>query len=538
MKQLFTNAKIYTGAEEQTFVKSMLVKDRHVIWTGEQTETGYASGAGESDCEIVDLGGRTVVPGFIDAHMHPMMLAEYSRQIACMPPNVDSIDNLIRLISEAAGETPNGDWILGWGLDENKFSDERLPDRYDLDRGCADKPVFIVRCCEHIRCVNSKVLEIAGITKDTPDPPGGNIDRDENGEPTGILRENARDLVMPFMPKQTESDLVGTLVDLGDLLKSQGIVAIADMGNLRAGGNYAYYVKAAARGFCQRVSMYYMWDYFENDPEFEIKEKLIDGDRRLRMAGLKLIGDGSISGRTAWVKAPYLSADGRTSDEYGMPVYTDESIEKAIAFAKKNECQISVHAMGGRAIDRIIDRVYEEDKWTSNGAPHLRVEHATEPSESAIAKAVEKGIAFVSQPIFEYCEIESYKTNLGEDHLKTLYPYKTLLDRGASLCFSSDAPATSWATPSDPLVSIKSAVTRRAYDGTDTGQNQRVDVETGINLYTKNAAEICGFNGLGQLVPGYCADFVVLSDDIFTIDPDQIDRIEVEQTYIDGTRVY
>lgn len=516
----------------------MLVEDGHVIWTGDETEAEYTSAAGNPDCEIVDLGGRTVIPGFIDAHMHPMMLAEYSRQIACMPPKIDSIEGLVYEIAKVADETPANGWIRGWGLDENKYKEKRMPNRYDLDRGCADKPVFIVRCCEHIRCVNSKALEIAGITGDTPDPPGGEIDRDENGEPTGILRESARDIVMPFIDKQTERDLIDALVDLGELLKSQGIVAIADMGNLHPGDNYDYYLKAAERGFCQRVSMYYMWDYFEDDPNFEISEEMMDGNRRLRTAGLKLIGDGSISGRTAWIRAPYLSMGVQTSDEYGMPVYTDESLEKAIAFAKKNGCQISVHAMGGRAIDRIIERIYEEEEWTSNGTPHLRVEHVTEPTESAIAKAVEKGIAFVSQPIFEYCEIESYKVNLGEDRLKELYPYRRLLDCGVSLCFSSDAPATSWAVPSDPFVGIKSAVTRRAYDGTDTGQKQRVDVETAIDLYTKNAAEICGFNGLGRLAPGYSADFVVLSDDIFTVEPETIDRITAEQTYIDGERVF
>ena len=567
MKRLFINGRLFTSSEEQVYGEAMLVEDGRISWVGsgeearrlmerlpDQTVGSAAAAPADSRPEVIDLGGRTVIPGFVDAHMHPMMLAEYSRQIACLPPKINSIRQLSQAIAQAAEEihaaeaaraedvcADNKDgaaekslpWIRGWGYDEGKYEEQRSPDRYDLDKGCADLPVFLVRSCEHIRCVNSKALEIAGITRDTPDPPGGSIDRDERGEPTGILRENARDLVLPFMPAETEEDLADALTDLGDLLISQGIVAIADMGNLHAGGNYAYYAKAGEKGFRQRVTLYYMWDYFMDDPEFEITPELMDGDRQFRIAGLKLIGDGSISGKTAWLRDPY-----RGTEERGMPVYSDASLEKAIAFAKKTGCQISVHAMGGQAIDRIVDRVYEEEDWTDGSVPCLRVEHVTEPSEEAMRKAGERGFAFVSQPIFEYCEIETYRANMEEERLRHFYPHRTELDRGIRLGFSTDAPATSWAVPSDPFSNLKSAVTRRAYDGSDIGQDERVSIETAVMLYTKNAAEICGFTGLGQLRPGYSADFAVLSEDIFRIDPDRIDQVQVEETYMGGRRVF
>ena len=532
MKQLFINGHIFTSNTEQLYADAMLVGDGKILWIGSQQDVPEIC-PDSSDIQIIDIHGQTVIPEFVDAHMHPLMLAEYSRQIACLPPKVNSIEDLVAEIAHTCEETLEGRWIRGWGYDEGKYLEKRSPNRDDLDRGCADKPVFLVRSCEHVRCVNSKALEIAGITKNTPDPPGGSIDRDENGEPTGILRENARDLVLPFMPAETEEELVSALVDLGKLLTSQGIVAVADMGNLHPGGNYNYYVKASERGFRQRVAMYYMWDYFMDNPDFEITPQMMDCENRIRIAGLKLIGDGSISGRTAWLSKPYLG-----TEEYGMPVYSDESLEKAIAFAKNAGCQISVHAMGERAIDRIIDRIYEEDDWTDGNVPYLRVEHLTEPSEQAMAKATEKGFAFVSQPIFEYCEIETYKANMDEERLKRIYPFRTELDCGIRLCLSTDAPATSWAVPSDPFPNIKSAVTRRAYDGTDIGQNERIDLETAIILYTKNAAEICGFDGLGQLKPGYSADFAVLNKDIFSIDPARIDEVCVKETYICGEKVY
>ncbi|MBR0457574.1 MAG: amidohydrolase [Firmicutes bacterium] len=534
MKKLFTNAKIFTSDRGHLYADAMLVEDGRILWIG----TGEP--ADEPD-EVIDLQGKTVIPGLIDAHMHPLMLAEYSKQIACLPPKANSIEELIAEIARVRQEIAAGSdadreelpWIRGWGYDEGKYAEKRSPNRYDLDRGSKDYPVFLVRSCEHIRCVNSKALEIAGITKDTPDPPGGSIDRDEKGEPTGVLRENARNLVLPFMPEETEAEIVDALVDLGQLLISQGIVAIGDMGNLHPGGNLTYFIKAAERGFLQRVSLYYMWDYFMDNPEFEIPDAMMDYESRIRIAGIKLIGDGSISGKTAWLHRPYLG-----TDLCGMPVYSDESMEKAIDFAKKAGCQIAVHAMGGRAVDRVIDRVCRESDWTDGRVPFVRIEHVTEPSEQAMTTAAEKGYAFVAQPIFEYSEIETYKVNMDEQRLKQLYPFRTELDHGIQLAFSTDAPATSWAVPSDPFSNIKAATTRKAYDGSDIGQDEKVDIETAVILYTRKAAHVCGFAGLGQLTPGYAADFAILSEDIFTIDPAQIDQIKVEATYICGERVY
>ncbi len=531
MKKLFINGNIFTSNGEHLYADALLVENGKVVRAGSRDL--FSDVPRDGDTEIIDLKGRTVIPGLVDAHVHPMMLAEYSRQIACLPPAVNSVRQLIEEIGRVAKDTPEDGWVLGWGYDEGKYEEKRSPDRYDLDKGCADRPVSLTRSCGHIRCVNSRALEIAGITADTPDPDGGSIDRDENGEPTGVLREKARELINPFMPEETKEDAVSALVDLSGLLTSQGIVALTDMGNMHPGDNYGYYEEAFRRGFRQRLAVYYMWDYFRDDPDFDIPAEKMDHEKRLRVAGLKLIGDGSIAGRTAWLKEPYLG-----TEDCGIPVYSDEMLEEAVAFAKKKGCQLSVHAMGGRAIDRVIDRMYREDDWTDGQAPYLRVEHLTEPSEEAMDKAAEKGFAFVSQPIFEYCEIETYLENMDRERLKRIYPHRTELDKGIKLCFSTDAPTTSWAVPSDPFANIKAAVTRKAIDGTDIGRDERVDTETAVMLYTKNAAEICGFRGLGMLAAGYSADFAVLSEDIFSIDPARIDQVRVEETYISGEQVY
>ena len=317
-------------------------------------------------------------------------------------------------------------------------------------------------------------------------------------------------------------------------MNSQGITAICDMGNLNSSDNIPIYEEAARQGFRQKVGVYYMWDFFDEDPSFDIPKKAMDKSRQIFAAGLKLIGDGSISGRTAWMNRPYFGSD----DEFGISVCDDKLMESAIAFCKSHHCQLSMHAMGANAIRRMVDRASQETSWTLDQTPYVRIEHVTDPTEDSIQKAAQHGIAFVTQPIFAYAESASYLKNLGADWLKECYPIRHILDSKVHLAFSTDAPATFWADPSDPFPGLKEAVTRTAYDGTDCGQEQAVDIETAIKLYTRESAFAAGFQKMGMITPGYHADFIVLSEDILTVDPQRIDQICVEQTYIDGECVY
>lgn len=528
--RIYVNGKIFTSDPDRRYAEAMLVEEGVIRTIG--TEEEVVSSAPDG-CRVTDLGGRRVIPGFVDAHMHPLMLADFSRQISALPPKICSIEELVEAVRRQRKEQGPEKWCLGWGYDEGKFAERRSVTRWDLDRGCSDAPVSIVRTCGHIRCVNSKALEIAGIDRNTPDPEGGEIERDGNGEPTGVLKENARNLVLPYIPAAEREEITENLAELGKLLASQGIVAVNDMGNLDDGDNYPIYLDAAEKGFPQEVGIYYMWDYFMDKEDFDIPMEHFDRRKQISVRGLKLIGDGSISGRTAWMAEPYLD-----SASCGISVCSSRQMETAIDFCKKHRCQLSIHAMGTKAVERAVRRAAEEEKWNRGPEPYVRVEHITLPSEESIQMAAEKGIGFATQPIFLYAEIESYLKNLGPERMKTCYPVRHLLDEGVKLCFSTDAPATSWAVPSDPFPNIKGAVTRRAYDGTDCGRDQAVDVETALTLYTREAAEIGGFDRLGQLREGYKADFLVLDRDILEISPEEIDRVQVEETYIGGRCVY
>ena len=324
------------------------------------------------------------------------------------------------------------------------------------------------------------------------------------------------------------------MVDLGNQLKSQGIVAVCDMGNLDTGDNFSLYQEAIRHGYQQETAIYYMWDYFADDPKFRIPKERRNKNGQVFVAGLKLIGDGSVSGRTAWMDKPYLDTD----REYGISTCSDTLMESAVAFCKQYHCQLSMHAMGGQAITRAVERAYREENWMLDDTPYVRLEHLTDPSWESIRKAAEKGIFFVMQPIFLYAEIESYLKNLGETWMKQCYPVRTILDQGVKLCFSTDAPATSWAVPYDPFPCLKAAVTRKAYDGTDCGQDQKVDMETAVKLYTRESAKAAGFRRIGQLKKGYKAHFAILDRNLFTIPKEEIDQVKVEALYMNGECIY
>ena len=204
-KHIFINGKIFTSDESCPYADSMVTEGGRIVWIGEKDSMPqeYAEMIAAHPCTengsspVTDLKNRRAIPGFVDAHMHPVMLADFRKKITAMPPEINSIEDLTAAIKERREHQAPGEWIEGWGYDEQGLLEKRSPTRYDLDRGCSDSPVSIMRTCAHIRCVNSMALKMAGIDRNTPDPPGGEIERDENGEPTGVLKENARNLNPP-----------------------------------------------------------------------------------------------------------------------------------------------------------------------------------------------------------------------------------------------------------------------------------------------------------------------------------------------------
>lgn len=525
---LFINGKIFTSDDSAPFVEAMAVKDGKILWTGKTSEAAMGEAAG-----LVDLEGRCVVPGFVDSHQHCLKMANYQKSLLVLPPNINSIEELIPEIRRVREEQGPDIPVYGWGYEEGKLAELRTPTRYDLDQAVTDTAVMIFRTCGHVCSVNSKALELLNITSETPDPVGGKIGRDENGQPNGILYENAATDAKVILPVVTAEATANNLVTYGRLLASQGITTVSDMGGECGLDFITAFKQAIEQGFKTKVGYYYHLALAKENPDFILNEETMSPENQIRMCGIKLLGDGSVGGKTAWFHEPYPG-----TDNYGAPVCTDEEILEALAYCREHQCQLSVHAIGDKAIDRCLDYFCGEPTWTPAPVPTFRIEHAGTATPEAVRKAVNAGIAFNGQPIFLYAEITSHVGSLGLERTRKAYPMKSWIEAGLQCCISTDSPATSWVTPTDPMVSLKAATTRIAWDGTDFGQNEIISLEDAIKLYTRESAIVLGFTNTGVLAPGYCADFVVLDRDIFQIPCSDLDQVKVKATYINGEQVY
>jgi Amidohydrolase family. len=525
-RRLFFNAKIFTADENRKFADAMIVENGKIRWIGWEREIAGWEGP------RVNLKGKRVIPGFIDAHMHPVMLSQNILQVAATPPEVLSIEDLVDKLQKRLTNIEPGAWLLGWGYDEGKLAERRPPDRHDLDRVSTDVPIAVVRTCTHIISVNSRALELAGINRNTPDPPGGEIVRDAAGDPTGILKENARFLVIEKFPKKNLNGQAKDMAALGEILLEKGVTAVAEMmAEKRPIDHYDLFLEARRNGFRQRVVLYYLLDHLEEVPSFDHEKT----DRRqpVFVGGVKIFTDGSISGRSAWVDPPFEGGEKGT----GLQIATESEFRRAIAIAKRSRIQLAIHAMGERAIDFALSNVEGERSWLDS-IPSVRLEHASLMTEEAIGRIQTSGIAVITQPIFPFAEIESYLANLGSERTKRAYPIRSMIEAGILLAISSDAPGTSWSDAANPFISIQAAVTRKACDGTDIGEREAIDVETAIGLYTRNAAWVLGIPDAGKLAPGYSADFLVLDRDILDVRPEEIGQLRVDDTYISGEKVF
>lgn len=522
---LYKNAKIFTSDKENLFANAMIIEDEKVVWVGDFD-------ALKNDEKILtckDLKGKLVLPAFIDSHTHPVFASYLNNQVCALPPNVNSIKELIAKMKE--NMKPSDKLIESWGYDEAKFEEKRMPNRYDLDEVSKDLPVIATRACVHIISVNSKVLQMAGITKDTPDPKGGEIERDEFGEPTGVLKETGgRELVFSKMPQKSLDEIATNVKNLGNFLLSYGITGLSEMYAKTYPFMYIdIYKRARELGYKQRTYIYQDWAEWVKNPPI-IKKEETCGD--IRLIGIKIIGDGSVSGRTAWTKEHYLGDE----KAVGFPTADMYMYESAYEFAKKNNLKISSHAMGDKTIDRAVDFFKDKPSWTS--IPSVTIEHITMLNQRHINECKKANIALNTQPIFLYAEIESYTKNLGDERTNQTYIINDILKNNILLAISSDAPATAWYDFYNPFIGLQAAVTRTSYNGYVHGKEQCISLEDAVICYTLNAALVLGEDKVGMLKSGYEADFIVLDEDIFSIEKQNIINTKVLQTYQKGKLVY
>jgi predicted amidohydrolase YtcJ len=529
----YRHPRIFTGTGEADFAGAFAVRDGVFAWVGGAADV-------PEDADVQDLSGGVVLPGLIDAHTHPTYIAQIVDAVACTVPEVTSIPEMVEAL-RGHRNVGKGDhlWIEGWGYDESKLVERRSPTRHDLDLVSTTQPVYVLRSDAHSGICNTRALELAGITRDTVDPPAAEFGRDPDGTPNGVLKEHGANqpVVQAKGSAGFEAD-VAAMVRTSNHLARRGIVAVTDMFCVPAGYEQLdLYRAAAAQGFRQTARVFYDFDALKERPIRPVTDA--DREGRTRVAGVKLFMDGSMSNRTAWMRDAYRDDPEPDRAVHGMRLATDRDLADALVFCRANRLQLAIHAMGDAAITHVVDVLGDEEPWLA-GVPSVRIEHATLLDAALVARLRDSRMVFgvATNVNFLYAEHDSYVANLTDEQFARAYAVKELYEQLGPVALSSDCPATTWYDPDDPFMSIQAAVTRRAYNGAEIGPGQAVTLGQALMLYTGRARLLSDFGAVGQIAPGFEASFVTVDRDLFEIDPETVIGSQVTGTWIGGDQVF
>lgn len=530
------NGMIHTMDRHNQQSQAIAIKGKRIMALGSNEAI---SAIADSSTQRIDLGGRLVLPGFMDSHFHFYDWAMGKKQLELA--HEISLEQLLKKVSKTARTMPGDNWILGQGWNESDWPEHTMPDRGCLDAAAPNHPVALWRCDLHLVAVNSMALNLAGIGKDTPNPEDGIIEKNASGEPTGILRELAPNMIKAVIPDPGSKDIVAAMQDGISHLHSLGLTGIHDvrlMGGLEgATALNAWQLLNEKDELTLRCWVSLPGERLEEAAALGLRTGM--GDDRLRIGHLKYFADGGMGARTAWMIEPYLDA------EYGMPLSSVDELKRAVQAAEKAGLAVIIHAIGDRTNREIITlfeelaearKANDDSSYAPPLLPH-RIEHTQMIRPQDIARLAKLGVAACVQPHNMILDINMIQNSVGPLGRHT-YVYKEMIDAGIPIMFSSDAPVCD---PS-PLVGIHAAVTRQRRDGTPAGgwyPDQRVSVEQAVRSYTTVPAAFYGRSQeLGTLTPGKKADIIVLNQNIFKIDPMEIAETQVDLTLFDGRIVY
>ncbi len=525
---VFINGSIWTGVDGAPRAEAIAIKGESLMAVGSNDELNSLKGPVTS---VIDLEGKFVVPGMMDAHTHFM---EGGFQLLRLNfRDVDSPEDFIFKIDSMAQTLEVGEWILGGNWDHEKWGGE-LPHVDWVEDVSKDHPVYVHRVDLHMAFANSKAMELAGITPEIADPEGGVIDRDHlTGNPTGILRESeAKVLVERVIPNSTDDDRRRAFQKATDYALSMGITQIHNMCNINmCTWEDLQIIKSvhAEGGMRMRVYAAPWWTDWEKLSA--LIEENGKGDDWLRWAAVKAQMDGSLGSRTAWMHDPYKD-DPSTS---GVLVEPDTTVFKRMMYeADAAGIQLAIHAIGTRANEWLLDQFQKIQEKNGERPRRNRLEHAQHLRQSEIPRFGREHVIASVQPFHIIDDSRWAHKRINEDVLKGTYAFRSLLEAGATLAFGSD-----WTVaPISPILGIYGAVTRYTIDGSQPDgwyPEERLTVKQSLKAHTYGVA-FAAFQEdvLGTLEAGKLADFVILSDDLFMIQPQEIKNVGVLRTVVGG----
>jgi predicted amidohydrolase YtcJ len=536
MDAIFYNGIIHTMDKAVPKAEAVAVKDGIIIRVGSNEDVLKLR---TESTAMYDMDGKTMLPGFCDSHMH-LLSYGYSLEKVNMY-SAKSMDDLIKLGQDFLKEHPGLTWLQGRGWNTDDWEDKRYPNRYDLDKITTEIPMFYTRSCAHIISVNSKALEVMGVTRDTPQVPGGSIEKDINGEPLGIFAEAARDLIYNALPKLTVSDIKRLIVKGAKEVLSCGITTV-----------HTDDFEAIAAGEYQKVlDAYHQLEQEGNLPVRIYEQCLLasvpllkkflneghhtnEGSPMFRIGTLKLLVDGSLGGKTAFLRKPYKN-DPSTK---GIATFTQEELDKLVSMAQASGLMISPHNIGDGAMEMDLNAIENAQIQYPRADMRHALIHCQITDLDLLKRCRDLNVVMHVQPAFIDSDMHIVKDYVGEELEKSSYAWKTMMDMGLPVAFGSDAPVISF----NVMEGIYCAVTRKDLKGfPESGwlPDQKMSVYDAVYAYTMGGAYASYDEGKkGSIRNGKYADFAVLDKDVFSVPEEEIKDIKVCMTVLDGKVVY
>ena len=524
---IFVNGDIYTQAAPQR-VQAMAVRDGRIIAIGSSDDIRKLK---QGRTEVVDLGGHFVMPGFNDAHLHLAAGGLVHLEVDLV--GVKSLAEMQQRIAEHAKTTPPGDWIIGRGWDHTLWVGETLPTRQDMDAVTGDHPAIFVRVDGHIGVANTAALKVAGVFTNSPNPPGGKIDRDASGTATGILRETAKDMMLAKVPRPSlEQRRRGIQLALAEAARA-GLTSLQDNSEWE---DFLVYEELEKQGkLTARISEWLMF----NQPLPLLQEHRAQhpaDDPMLHTAMLKGFMDGSLGSRTAALLAPYTDDPGNT----GLPQYDQSTLNHMAVERSAAGFQLGFHAIGDRAAQMALDAFAEAERDAHQNHRErdfrFRIEHDQVIDPGQIEQYRKLGVIASVQPNHVLTDMNWAVERIGTVRAKTSYPWKDFLDHGVRIAFGTDYPVE----PLAPFRGVYAAVTRKNEAGTkEYFPEQKLTIQQALAAYTTGSAYAqFAEHEKGTLTLGMLADFVVLDRDLTAIPASEILKTQVLRTVVGGKTVY
>ncbi|WP_019413075.1 amidohydrolase [Paenisporosarcina sp. TG20] len=528
---VFINGEVVTVDHRNRVVEGVAIKDNRIIAVGSNTEVQQFS---STDTVIIDLGGKSLLPGFIDAHLHLTIYGTNLLGVSCIEPHIQSLEDIFIDLRKKVQQTPKGQWVRAWGFNELKLKENRYPTKEELDEISTDHPIVIIRTCNHSSIANRKALEIANITQNSSNPEGGILERNQDGSLTGKLIENAHMNFFEYASYNQEELRAGMKLASEKFIEA-GLTSIHDAGAYGEGSETLRIMQQAINSNEIQVRVYAIVGSLTNSHEFV--HKMLEagpitglGDDRFRIGPAKVFADGSSVGPTIATREPYS----HTSNDYGIIYYNQDELNRILGDAHKKGFQITAHAQGDRAVEMLLDCIEKALIEHPRENHRHRIEHGGIAPLDLQKRIKDLGVVIVPNPVFMYVNGDKYREYYG-DRVDVMYPARDYIDQGIIAAFGSDAPITFL----NPLLGIHAAVNRKSLTGQSVGANQCIGILEAIRAYTWNGA-YASFeeNSKGSIEVGKLADFVVLNDSILKVDKEKIKDVKVELTMVDGKVLY